>query len=63
MKMNKRIITVIIVLAVIVIFAVITVVGSLRNQPAKLGVQVLDVNLAGKIPTIDTIAGRVAKFW
>ncbi|MGC2572097.1 MAG: hypothetical protein WA364_11355 [Candidatus Nitrosopolaris sp.] len=61
--MNKRIITVIIVLAVIVIFAVITVVGSLRNQPPKLGVQVLNVNLAGKIPTIDTLVGRVAKFW
>ena len=55
MKMNKRIITVIIVAVVIALFAVVTVVGSLRNHPANLSIHVLDVNLAGKTPAIDII--------
>ncbi len=55
MKMNKRIITVIIIAVVIALFTVVTVVGSLRNHPANLSVHVLDFNLADETPAIDTI--------
>jgi hypothetical protein len=58
--MNKGMIIAIIGAAAVAgLFTIVSVVGSTRSQPVNQGVQVLDVNVAGKDTQTDTVSGRV----